>query len=170
MAISTQNTQRPLRTYETICVTKVDMPEEKFNAMVEKCKTVIATEGRGQLLMMDDWGRAKISYPIQKETRGRWTYLRYKASSEGINELNRNLSINESVLRFHTVKTDETGKDYETLRANIVTEMNERERVRDWKEERSFRKGPRRYNDGGDRDAPMGDDMMGAESGAPGEE
>ncbi|MBS1983371.1 MAG: 30S ribosomal protein S6 [Bdellovibrionales bacterium] len=164
-----------LKTYETICLTKVDMPEDKFVALVDRCKAAIANEGKGEWLYSDDWGKAKISFIIGKDTRAKWTYMRFKSKPEGIDELLRSLSINEFVLRQITCRTKEDGTDYDSYRANIMTDIAERgERPRDWKEERGSRYGNRReYGDrGGDRDAngPMhqeaaADDMdMGADS------
>ena len=58
-----------MRTYETICLTKVDMPEDKYKALVDKCKDAV-TSDKGQVLMLDLWGKAKIAYPINKERSG----------------------------------------------------------------------------------------------------
>ena len=130
-----------MRTYETICITKVDMPEDKYNALVEKCKSAITQNGKGEWLYSDDWGRAKIAYTIGKDNRGRWTYFRYRSKSEGINELRRSLGINEFVLRSITTQADADGADYEPIRKNMAQDLIDREKGRDaWREERSSRK------------------------------
>ena len=130
------------RTYETICITKVDMPEEKFTALVDRCKSAVTNEGKGEWLYSDEWGRAKIAYTIGKDNRGRWTYFRFRSSAEGLNEMKRTLGINEFVLRSLTVRADENGADYEPIRANMVQDLIDRERGRDaWREERTFRRG-----------------------------
>jgi small subunit ribosomal protein S6 len=148
-----------LTTYETICLTKVDMPEEKFAALVDRAKAAIANEGKGEFLYSDDWGKAKIAYPIGKDTRARWTYFRFRALADGVNELNRGLSINEFVLRSQTCKTREDGSDFDSYRANMVKDLSERGEKRDFREDRPFR-GPRRdYGDrGGDRGGDFGGD------------
>lgn len=131
-----------LRTYETICITKVDMPEDKYNALVERCKSAVANEGKGEWLYADEWGRAKIAYTIGKDNRGRWTYFRYKAKSEGVNEIRRALGINEFVLRSITTRANEEGKDYDPIRANMAQDLLDREKGRDaWREERAARRG-----------------------------
>jgi small subunit ribosomal protein S6 len=131
-----------LRTYETICITKVDMPEDKYNALVERCKSAVSTEGKGQWLYADEWGRAKIAYTIGKDNRGRWTYFRYRSKTEGVNEIRRALGINEFVLRTITTQADAEGKDYEPIRANMPQDLLDREKGRDaWREERAARRG-----------------------------
>jgi small subunit ribosomal protein S6 len=137
-----------LRTYETICLTKVDMPEEKYNALVERCKSAVTSEGKGQWLFSDEWGRAKIAFTIGKDNRARWSYFRYKCAPEGVNEVRRGLGINEFVLRFSTVRADDEGKDYDPIRQNMAQDLQDREKTRDaWREERASRRG----GPGGDR-------------------
>jgi len=144
---SNKSNKIELRTYETICLTKVDMPEEKFNAMIERCKAAIQTEGKGQWLYSDDWGRAKIAFTIGKDNRARWTYFRFKSTADGVNEVRRTLGINEFILRYSTVLADENGKDYDSIRQNMQQDLQDREKTRDaWREERNARRG------GGDRD------------------
>lgn len=146
------------RTYETILITKVDLPEEGFNGILEKCTNVIKGEGKGEILLQDDWGNAKIAYPINKEPRGKWTYLRFKSSPEGIDEMHRNLKINENVLRNFTVRVPEDGSDYNSLRDAMPKELADREKNREWKDDRPRRggfkgrkfnrdRGPRRNSD-----------------------
>ncbi len=155
--MATQN----MKTYETVCLTKIDMPEDKFTALMERAKNAILNDGKGEWLTTDDWGKAKISFAIGKENRARWTYMRYKSAAAGVDELRRGLSINEFVLRQQTVKTREDGSDYETLKATMATDIADRDRPPAWRDERSrdrggFRdrgdRGPRRdfNNEGGD--------------------
>lgn len=155
------------RTYETILITKVDLAEEGFNSVLEKCKSAITNNGKGEMLLQDDWGNAKISYPIKKEPRGKWTYLRFKSLPEGIDEMHRNLKINENVLRNFTVRVPEDGSDYNSLRDAMPKELADREKNREWRDDRPRRgfkgrkfsgRGPRRdgdssYTPRGDRDS-----------------
>jgi small subunit ribosomal protein S6 len=143
-----------LRTYETIVVTKVDMPEEAFSALVEKVKSAVTKEGKGEMVLTDDWGKTKIAYPIQKEGRGKWSYFRFKSMPEGVDEVQRNLKISEFVLRQFTARAEEDGADYNNLRVNMPKELAERGERPAWKDDR----GPRRpfrggggYDRGGDR-------------------
>lgn len=137
-----------LKTYETVCVTKVDMPEDKFTTLVDRCKNSIVENGKGEWLTSDDWGKAKIAFTIGKDNRGRWSYFRFKSTPEGVNELRRALKINEFVLRELTVKASEDGKDYESLKATMPQDLIDREKQRDWRGGDRER-GPRRPGGGG---------------------
>ena len=133
------------------CITKVDMPDDKYSALLDRCKSAITTDGKGELLMTDDWGRAKIAYTIGKDNRGRWTYMRFRSMPEGVDEIQRGLKINEFVLRQLTVRTEEHGSDYNSLRENMARELQDRDRPRDWREERGGHRGGgrREYGEGG---------------------
>lgn len=158
------------RFYETVCLTKVDMPEDKFNTLLDRCKKAVTENGKGEWLYNDDWGKAKIAYAIEKEPRAQWTYFRFQSEPAGVDELVRSLGINEFVLRQMTTRTLESGADYNTLRPSFPKDLNERDKPREWKDPRRSR-GPRgegrddnrrdfRDNRGGDRDnrdAPRSD-------------
>jgi small subunit ribosomal protein S6 len=150
--------ENQLRTYETILITKVDMPEDKYNTLVERSKNAILVDGKGSWLYTDELGKAKIAYPIEKDNRGRWTYMRYKSLSAGVDEIQRGLRINEYVLRQLTVRVADDGSDYEPIRENMAKDIADREKMREWKDDRRERF-PRR--DGGryhDRHAQGGND------------
>jgi small subunit ribosomal protein S6 len=157
--------ENQLRTYETILITKVDMPEDKFNTLVERSKNAILNEGKGSWIYTDDLGKAKIAYPIEKDSRGKWTYMRYKSLSTGVDEIQRGLRINEYVLRQLTVRVADDGADYEPIRENLAKDIGEREKMREWKDDRRERF-PRRDGGGGygrhDRHASGNDDNEGS--------
>ena len=163
MSTKTKATQN-LRTYETICITKVDMPDDKYGALLDRCKNNVTNEGKGEWLYTDEWGKAKIAYPIGKDNRGRWTYFRYRSTAAGIDEVKRTLKINEFVLREQTVRAAEDAKDYEPIRQSMVQDLQDRERSRDWRDDRRDRRpggGRGRYEGGqgrDDRDSSGGDD------------
>lgn len=160
--MATQQTQQKLKTYETIIITKVDMPDDKYAALVDRCKNAVTQEGKGEWLMQDDWGRSKIAYTIGKDNRGRWTYLRYKSAATGTDEVQRSLRINEYVLRQMTVRASEDGKDYESLRETMAQDLATRgERPqREWRDDKGDRRGGGRrdYEGRGGASADFGGD------------
>ena len=89
--------------YETLFVIKPTLTEEEIAAEIAKIKDVLTKEG-AELLATNDMGMRKLAYPVEKNDRGYYTVLFYKAEGTVINELERNLKINEEVLKFLTVK------------------------------------------------------------------
>lgn len=89
--------------YETLFVVKPTLTEEEISAQIEKVKEVLAKEG-AELLATEDMGMRKLAYSVQKNNRGYYTVLYFKAEGSVINELERNLRINEEIIKFLTVK------------------------------------------------------------------
>jgi len=93
--------------YETLFIVKPTLTEEEINAQIEKVKAILTKEG-AELVATDDMGMRKLAYPVQKSTRGYYTVLFFKADGAFISELERNLKINEEVIKFLTVKYSKT--------------------------------------------------------------
>ncbi len=93
--------------YETLFVVKPTLTEEEIASQIAKVKDVLAKEG-AELVGTNDMGMRKLAYPVQKNDRGYYTVLFYKAEGTVINELERNLRISEDVIKFLTVKYSNT--------------------------------------------------------------
>ena len=92
--------------YETLFVVH---PEKgpRMKEFVEKFKKVI--EGQeGTISQVDEWGSRDLAYRIQKQSKGYYTLLRYQASGRAVEELERNLKLTDGILRYLTVRADET--------------------------------------------------------------
>jgi len=93
--------------YETLFVVKPTLTEEEIKSQIEKVKAILEKEG-AELVATDDMGMRKLAYPVQKNNRGYYTVLFFKAKGDTISELERNLRINEEVIKFLTVKYSKT--------------------------------------------------------------
>ena len=91
--------------YETTYILRPDVTEDGQKTFLEKLKGII-TAHQGQVVALEDWGKRRLSYPIQKESRGYYTYILYTGNNSLVAELERNLRINEQVLRFLSVKLE----------------------------------------------------------------
>jgi len=89
--------------YETLFVVKPTLTDEETAAQIAKIKEIVANNG-GELLATNDMGMRKLAYQVEKNDRGYYTVLLYKAEGTLINELERNLKISEDVIKFLTVK------------------------------------------------------------------
>lgn len=89
--------------YETLFVVKPTLTEEEIAAQIAKVKDVLAKEG-AELVGTNEMGMRKLAYQVEKHNRGYYTVLFYKAAGTAIQELERNLKINEDIIKFLTVK------------------------------------------------------------------
>jgi small subunit ribosomal protein S6 len=91
--------------YETLFVVH---PEKglRMKEFVERFKKVIEAQ-EGTLSQVDEWGARDLAYKIDKQSRGYYTLLRYRASGHAVEELERNLKLTDGILRYLTVRYDE---------------------------------------------------------------
>ena len=108
--------------YETLFVVKPTLTEEEINLQIAKIKDTLAKEGC-ELLATNDMGMRKLAYPVEKNLRGYYTILFYKANGNSITEIERNLKISEDVIKFLTIKYT---KDKELAQFNKLVAIENR--------------------------------------------
>lgn len=89
--------------YELLFVIKPTHTQEEIEAHVANVKASIEKDG-GQIAATQDMGMRKLAYEVQKHNRGYYTVYYFTAPTSTILEIERLLRINESVLKFMTVK------------------------------------------------------------------
>ena len=90
-----------MKNYELIYVVKPNADEEAREAVMNKVKEVVATAG--EVVNVDVWGTKKLAYPIAKFNEGHYVLVNFAAGVEVPKELDRNLKINENVIRHMIV-------------------------------------------------------------------
>ena len=88
--------------YETTFITRVDLSDDALKTLKDRLFGIVKAYG-GEVVYEEDWGKRKFAYPIEKETRGQYTYFVYTGRGDVVAEIERNLRIHESILRFMTV-------------------------------------------------------------------
>jgi small subunit ribosomal protein S6 len=96
-------------TYETLCILHPELPEAQVKEMTA-WMTKILEGGQGTMLRVDEWGMRELAYYIKKQGRGHYIRLEYNALPAALKELERNLRLNENVLRFLSVVCSPTAK------------------------------------------------------------
>lgn len=92
--------------YESMLITSATLDEEQTAAVVGKFKSLI--EENGTLESVDEWGKRRLAYPIEKEDDGVYTLFHFEAPQEFPAELERVYRITDGVLRSLIIaKTEE---------------------------------------------------------------
>ncbi|MCL2225078.1 MAG: 30S ribosomal protein S6 [Defluviitaleaceae bacterium] len=92
--------------YELGVIIRADLEEETYRAEMEKVKGFIDRFG-GTIEKIDDWGRRKLAYPIQKLAEGMYTFITYTSEGGTPKDVESRLRLQENVLRFVTIRRDE---------------------------------------------------------------
>src|ERR1051326_1163780 len=91
--------------YEHMLIARQDISAQAVDALATHLKTIIETEG-GKVEKQEYWGLRTLAYRIKKNRKGHYVLLNLNAPAKAIFELERQLKINEDVLRFLTVRVE----------------------------------------------------------------
>lgn len=94
------------REYETIFILRPDTNQEGITLVNQKVRQVIDSMS-GKTLKLDNWGKRKLAYEIKKQLKGIYMYWQYLGTSGMVEEIERNLRMLDSVIRYYTVRVDE---------------------------------------------------------------
>jgi len=111
--------------YEITYVTRPDLTDDVMGRITKKFETLIASN-QGVMLVAEDWGKRKLSYPILKHNRGHYVYLNFVGPATIIAEVERNLRNEDNLLRFLTVVIS---KDVDVESRRVLAEERRRLRI-----------------------------------------
>jgi len=91
--------------YEHMLIARQDISAQAVDALATHLKTIVETEG-GKVEKQEYWGLRTLAFRIKKNRKGHYVLLNLNAPANAIFELERQLKINEDVLRFITVRVE----------------------------------------------------------------
>lgn len=114
--------------YETTLILRPELAGEAIESTLDRVRDSVKKMD-GTLLEINHWGRKKLAYPIAKQTRGIYIHTHYLGKDNLVAELERNLRISDSVMRYLTIRmeaditaTEREVKDYVTPEYNAEEE------------------------------------------------
>ena len=110
-----------MRTYEVMFIAPPNSGEDDLRKLTTQLETVVSDLG-GKVTKLDNLGRRKLAYPINKFDEGIYTLLNIEGSGSEIAEVERRLRVSDLVIRHLTVRTDEDLQRAEKLKATRKTQ------------------------------------------------
>ncbi len=92
--------------YETIFIARQDVPTTQVEALTKIFSDIIVADG-GKITKTEPWGLRTMAYRINKNKKGHYVLLNIDATPAAIAEMERNMKLNEDVLRFMTIRVEE---------------------------------------------------------------
>lgn len=92
--------------YETIFISRQDMAPSQVDGLTEKFSNIIRDQ-QGSVGKTEYCGLRTLTYPIKKNTKGHYVLMNITANSKAIVEMERQMRLNEDLLRFLTVIVEE---------------------------------------------------------------
>ncbi len=125
--------------YESVFIARQDISSAQTEALIEQFAQIVADNG-GTVSKKEYWGLKSLAFRIKKNRKGHYVLLNIDAPAAAVIEMERNMRINEDVIRYLTVKVDE-------LEETPSAMMQGRDRDRDRDRDRGDRDRDRRYRD-----------------------
>ena len=94
-----------MRKYEVMVIMDPDTDDRTVQPTLEQFLTVITKNG-GTVDSLDIWGRRRLAYEIRKKPEGIYAVINLTANPSDVKELDRQFTINESVMRTKVLRRD----------------------------------------------------------------
>ena len=135
--------------YEHVFLVRQDASSAQVDTLTDQFKTIL-TENGGSVGKTEYWGVKSLTYRIKKNRKAHFSLMNIDAPSAAVAEMERQMRINEEVIRFMTIRVEEHEEDQSAM-------MRSRGQRDDRGGRRRFDDGPRGGRDGdrkrdGDRD------------------
>ncbi len=113
--------------YEHVIIARQDISAQQAEALNDTLKGLIE-EGGGSVAKIEYWGLRNLTYRIKKNRKGHYSLLALDAPAAAVKEMERQISINEDVLRYMTVRVEELDLELSPI---LARKERERERERE---------------------------------------
>lgn len=104
--LSPKEVETALRAYEVMVILDPDLEERTVAPSLEQYLNNVVVKDGGTVGSVDVWGRRRLAYEINKNAEGIYAVIDLQAEPATVKELDRQLSLNESVLRTKVIRPD----------------------------------------------------------------
>jgi small subunit ribosomal protein S6 len=111
--------------YEHVVIARQDISAQQAEALNDQLKHLIEDQG-GHVAKIEYWGLRNLTYRIKKNRKGHYSLLAIDAPAAAVKEMERQLSINEDVLRTLTIRVEELDLELSPILARRDRERAER--------------------------------------------
>jgi len=113
-----------MKRYETICIVNPDLEADSLKEVVTKFSDLIE-KLKGYVVKINEWGKRKLAYEVKRFDKGHYVVLDFCGLPGMVKEFERNLKLDDRILKYLTVKIDEE-VDPEDL---IVKEQEKEDKI-----------------------------------------
>ena len=91
--------------YESVVITRPELTESQVESLINELTSIISTEN-GKVHSTESWGLRNLAYKINKNKKGHYFLINIDCNPSAIFEYERQMRINEDIIRFLTIKID----------------------------------------------------------------
>ncbi len=131
--------------YESVFIARQDISASQAESLTETFSQVIADNG-GNVVGTESWGLRSLAYRMKKNRKGHYVMMNIDAPAPALHEMERQMRINEDILRYMTIRVDDLEEGPSAMLRNKDRDDRPRRSDRD--------RGPRRDRDEAPAPAP----------------
>jgi small subunit ribosomal protein S6 len=103
--------------YEHILIARQDVSQQQVETLVEQF-TAILKENGGSVKKNEYWGLRNLAYKVKKNRKGHYALMNIDAPHAAVAEMERQMSLNEDILRFMTIRVEEHEEGQSAMLSN----------------------------------------------------
>ncbi len=111
--------------YEHVLIARQDISPAQAESLNDELKLLVESHG-GHIVKIEYWGLRNLAYRVKKNRKGHYSLLAIDAPPAAVKEMERQLSLNEDVLRYLTIKVDALDLDLSPVLARRDRERDRR--------------------------------------------
>ncbi len=98
-------------TYESAVIINAALDDEQIEGIISRIKDFVTNNG-GNIREIENWGRKRLAYMINKSKIGYYAIFRFDAPTNIISKLERNYTLDEHIIRYLTISLDKDAVEY----------------------------------------------------------
>jgi len=114
-----------IKHYESVVIINASLEDEQVQVTINNIKESITTNG-GEITGIDDWGRKRLAYNINKAKSGYYLISRFNALPSMIANFERALKLDETIVRYMTIVLDKKALEHIEKMKNMKPEEEEK--------------------------------------------
>ena len=111
--------------YEHVFICRQDISQQQVESLTENLTAILSEQG-GSVEKTEYWGLRSLAYRVKKNRKGHYSLLNITADHSAISEMERQMSLNDDILRFMTIRVDK----HDTEPSAPLSSKNKDERKR----------------------------------------
>lgn len=136
--------------YECVILARQEVSAPQVETLIEEMSNVL-TQGGGSVSKKEFWGLRNIAYRVKKNRKAHYVLLNVDSPVAAVKEMERQMSLNEDVLRFLTLRVEELEEGPSAMmQARNNRDERPRREDRGPREDRGFREDRPRRSEGGE--------------------
>ena len=91
--------------YESIFIARQELGDKEIENTIDNFKKILE-KNNANLVDTESWGLRNLAYKIEKNKKGHYMVLKIDGNGDAIQELERNMRIDENIIRYLSLKTE----------------------------------------------------------------